>query len=271
MTNSKSVDPAHNTENVSAVLLDKWLHEFKLSFNEKMIDNDEVIAALLKRIDSLEAANLAKDKEIADLKQKNGQNSGDFSSAAFWSRLTPAATQAISNIATKETCNIQSREKNLVISGITESGTTNNTEKHDEDNKKVIELIGKLGLGPHGFDEDLIKRQTAITRLKPKPGTNKPGFILVRCGDVDLKMLILKSAKKLKEMDGYRDVYINCDLTNVQLEIEKKLRTERNDKNKALEFTGQNGQYGKQKLRDGSESKFYWGIRSGELRKIKFL
>jgi hypothetical protein len=268
MTNSKSVDPAHNTENVSAVLLDKWLHEFKLSFNEKMIDNDEVIAALLKRIDSLEAANLAKDKEIADLKQKNGQNSGDFSSAAFWSRLTPAATQAISNIATKETCNIQSREKNLVISGVTESAATSNTEKHDEDNKKVIELLGKLECG---YDGNTIKRNTTITRLKPKPGTNKPGFILVRCSEVGLKMDILKSAKKLKEMDGYREVYINCDLTNAQLDIEKKLRTERNDKNKALEFTGQNGQYGKQKLRDGSESKFYWGIRSGELRKIKFL
>jgi hypothetical protein len=84
MTNSKSVDPAHNTENVSAVLIDKWLYELSTSFTEK-------IEKLIERIVVLEAANLAKDKEISDLK-KNGQNSVASNSATFWSQLPSAAT-----------------------------------------------------------------------------------------------------------------------------------------------------------------------------------
>jgi hypothetical protein len=110
-----------------------------------------------------------------------------------------------------------------------------------------------------------------IVRLKPKAGTNKPGLILVACEEIEFKTAILKSSKKLKDMVGCRDVYINCDLTNTQLEIEKKLRTERNEKNKNLKFAGENGlRYGKHTRSDGKESKFYWGVRSGELKKITF-
>jgi hypothetical protein len=43
MTNGKSVDPDHKTENVSAVLIDKWLHELKTIFIEKMGKNEELI------------------------------------------------------------------------------------------------------------------------------------------------------------------------------------------------------------------------------------
>jgi hypothetical protein len=268
MTNGKSVDPDHKTENVSAVLIDKWLYELKTIFTEKMGKNEELIDKLLERIELLEAANIEKDKEIANLKS-NSQNSGNLNAAAFWSRLSPAATQAISNIATKETCNIQNREKNLIISGIKESAATSFTEKRNEDNKSVVELLCKLNNS--GINEQDYTNNTKIVRLKQKPGINKPGLILVSCEDADMRMQILKSAKKLKEVDGCRDVYINCDLTNTQLDIEKRLRTERNDKNKSLSYTGPNGlKYGKQTLSDGSESKFYWGIRSGELKKIKF-
>jgi methionine synthase II (cobalamin-independent) len=267
MTNSKSVDPDHNRENVNAALIDKWLFELKTSFSEKTIKNEELIAQLIKRIDLLEAANTAKDKEIEALK-KTSPNPVAFDDAAFWSKLPSAATKAISNIASKETCNIQNREKNLIISGVTESAATSITEKHEADYKKVVELLGKLD---SDYTETNAKNYLKIVRLKPKAETNKPGLILVSFNETEHRNSLLKSAKKLKDMVGCRDVYINCDLTNAPLDMEKKLRTERNEKNKNLKFAGENGlRYGKQTRSDGKESKFYWGVRSGELKKITF-
>jgi hypothetical protein len=91
--------------------------------------------------------------------------------------------------------------------------------KQKEDKNKVVELIGKLGL--EDFDLDNFENWTRFARLKSKAGTNKPGLMLVSCEVISTKTEILKSAKKLRDMDGCQGIYINCDLTNNQLDLEK--------------------------------------------------
>jgi hypothetical protein len=58
-------------------------------------------------------------------------------------------------------------------------------------------------------------------RLKSKDGTNRPSLMLVSCYDIEFKDAILTSAKKLKDMDGCRGIYINRDLTNSQRDLKK--------------------------------------------------
>jgi hypothetical protein len=232
--------------------------------NDRITALESKCDTLLRRIEALEADKAEKDKEIHQLKNNN-PNTADLNAAEFWSKLSPAATTVISNIAQKENHEQKKREKNMIVSGIPESQQTEISEKNKEDKVKFMELLTKIGI-----DED--EEDLKTIRLKSKAGTNKPGPLLIVCDSLELKMEILKAAKKLREIADCREVYINNDMTIAQMEQEKKLRLERNEKNKALEFTGDNNlKYGRQIFADGKESKYYWGIRSGEFRKIKFL
>lgn len=62
-------------------------------------------------------------------------------------------------------------------------------------------------------------------------------------------------------------------MTLPQLEENKKLRNDRKNKNDSLSNQDENGlKYGLHKFgNDIVESKFYWGIRNGELKKIKII
>ena len=74
----------------------------------------------------------------------------------------------------------------------------------------------------------------------------------------------------MKDTDEYKKVYINKDLTVAQLDQEKKLREDRNERNSRLDKKGAKFNFGEIEI-NGVTTKYYWGIRNGELRKIKFL
>ena len=147
-----------------------------------------------------------------------------------------------------------------------ESTLTDASERIEADLTKVKPIMNELGIESDDFSESKIKR------FKSKE-SGKPGQILMECDSKETKMSILKAAKNFKNNTAYKSIYINNDLTHAQLELEKKLRKERNEKNSSLPETGPNNlKYGLHVFGDsGVESKFYWGIRNGELKKIKVL
>ena len=121
------------------------------------------------------------------------------------------------------------------------------------------------------IEVDTNTEQTKIFRLKRK-GNNSPSIILVECENVEKKAEILKAAKKLRNSVEHKNIYINQDLTEAEQAEEKKLRKDRNEKNASLPNTNTNNnkKYGMHKFgEDTTESKFYWGIRNGVVRKIK--
>ena len=76
-------------------------------------------------------------------------------------------------------------------------------------------------------------------------------------------------ARKLRDNNEYKNVYINPDLTESEAALEKSLRSDRDKKNEELPNVSENGlRYGMHKFNGAAESKFYWGIRNRELRKI---
>ena len=108
-----------------------------------------------------------------------------------------------------------------------------------------------------------------LTRFKDDKN-KKPGPILVELSNVETKNLILRSARKLKNDEELKGIYINADLTESEAALEKSLRTERDKRNKELPEKGADGlNFGMHKFKgDESEKKFYWGIRNRELKKI---
>ena len=139
------------------------------------------------------------------------------------------------------------------------------SDKIQKDKESIDEILTEIGI------IDTVDQLKKITRLKKTTTGGKPGNILLECVNKEQKLSILKAARGLRESARYKDVYINSDLTSAQLEQGKKLRLERNDRNSKLTLTDdRNLKYGLHKFGDDqAESKYYWGIRNGEIKKIK--
>ena len=210
---------------------------------------------------AVETANKDKDKRIEELEKNHGGATN--SSAAFWSKLPKNATNVISNLASKESSELARKEKNLIICGLKEQdGNIAPEDRASAEKASVVQLLTSIGIN----DENNPK----FTRYKSNKNA-KPGQILVECSTREIKMEILKAAKKLKESNHTKGIYINPDLTPAQIASDKKLRKERKELNDKLPHTGEdNLKYGIHKFgNEGIESRFYWGIRNGELKKIK--
>ena len=95
------------------------------------------------------------------------------------------------------------------------------------------------------------------------------GPILVEFKELEKKVKVLKVARNLKGTK-YGKVFINQDLTEAEMARDKELRKRRAEENEKL--TGGEGRlkWGLHKFGNDAElSKFYWGVRDGELRRIK--
>ena len=83
-----------------------------------------------------------------------------------------------------------------------------------------------------------------------------------------MKMEVLKASSKLKDKTDFKTVFINNDLTEAEAANEKNLRIVMHERNSELTEGSGVMKYGKHKCSDGTERKWWWGIRGGELRRI---
>src|SRR3989442_15652517 len=109
----------------------------------------------------------------------------------------------------------EKRKNNLVILGIEE---TNDEFATKEKLKNIINALGA--------DENKIKYYGRVGRVGQ--GT-KARIVRVTCEDAETKRNFLKSANKLKTMEGFANVYVALDLTKVQQTQDKNLREKLKD------------------------------------------
>ena len=91
-----------------------------------------------------------------------------------------------------------------------------------------------------------------LRRLKSKD-TNKPRSIIIKLSNVSFRNPLLLAAKRLREKEGYKSIYISPDLTEAQRSLGYDLRNERNEPNSKL----------------AEDFPFRYGIRGNQLVKIK--
>lgn len=230
--------------------------------------NKEDHQALVKRVEVLEkqvedllALNSKREEEIKDLQGKLGNNEQKSAANGVWSNLPKQAAVAITQVVTKEKAMVKKKENNVIITGVKQA---NDTEQEKEAVNKLFASILKT-------EEIIDKNDFKVTRYKNKKDKNKPGLIMVEFTKSEDKDKILKSTKQLRSTNEYKEVFINRDLTENELAEEKRLRDDRRIKNSELQETDEQGfKYGWHKFgNDPEQSKFYWGVRNGEVKKIK--
>ena len=105
--------------------------------------------------------------------------------------------RCIANIVATEKKSVAKKEKNLIIFGLpTQSGT-------DGDKKELKKIFDAI-------ESTVNPESVKLTRFKGKD--NRPGPILVEFESVEIKNQVLKSARKLRDSNEYKNVYINLDL-----------------------------------------------------------
>jgi hypothetical protein len=113
-------------------------------------------------------------------------------------------------IEVSEVMEREKRKNNLVIFGIDET----NDEFATKD--RVKEIISAVGL-----EENKVKYFGRVGRNATGP---RPRSVRVVCEDAETKRSFLKSAFKLKTIEGYANIYVSSDLTKMQQIQDKKLR-----------------------------------------------
>ncbi len=138
----------------------------------------------------------------------------------------------------------QEEEKMSSSKEIPESKKEILTEKRAEDEEKIKEILNAIG------KNDITPAYTR--RLKSKD-TSKPGPILVELKDDAIRNPLLLAAKKLREKEEFRTIYISPDLTETERALDFELRKQRNEANSKLE----------------ENSPFRFGIRGNQIVKFK--
>ena len=158
----------------------------------------------------------------------------------------------LTKVVENESRKLAKKENNVIIFGLTED-----VQKTSDD--MVTSLLN---------DINLKLKISNSKRLKSTNGSTT-GPIIIELNNADDKLQILKANKKIRQLEKYKSVYINPDLTKEERISEMKLREERNQLNKNLKYSSTNSKYGLYKFNDTIEEKFYWGIRNCHLCRIK--
>jgi hypothetical protein len=151
----------------------------------------------------------------------------------------------------------ESKERNIVITGLPKPTITDNKIDTNKDNELIKTIFAHMEIETTSIKYDSQRiRKDDITN-----NTNNP--ILIKFYELKDKLSILKNSKKLKTFNTYK-IIINNDLTDSDRDFEKALRDERRKRNSALDNVDSDG------LRYGLENskKFYYGIRNGSVKKI---
>ena len=258
-TSNKKARSEKNTNNRLS-----FLEAQNTELTEKLKSSYGKIEALEKKMQELEAkisVIMNKDNERINQIINPNQDSIDF-----WKKLPKQTTHEITKAVIQETAQLDKKEKNIIIFGIPETHNENDELQKTSDKTKIDRL----------FEDIQVKSEVKVfkfRRLKAKKNQNTASPIIIEFESSADKYKILKATKLLDKTGKHKNIYINPDRTFAELEMEKKLRTERNQKNNELEYTGDNNlKFGKHSFADGKEPEnFYWGIRSGKLQRIKII
>lgn len=245
--------------------LDLWLfdiHNRLLKIEEENIliksesdKKDEIIRELTQKVKKLE---------------ENKSVSSTSTASTAWSSLFDSKNQKNNKNETillekmaRESRARESKECNIIISGLKNKldGTKEEKDKHDLD--EVCLILEEMSIN----SLNKVKRTHRLpksTKNNDNAPSNTPPLLLVELSDKDTQKESLSRARDLRNSTGFKNVFINKDLTLTELEVERELRKERNKRNSTLEEGEGRLKFGKST--DGKE--FYWGVRFGKICKI---
>jgi len=196
-----------------------------------MVRNDEFIAQK-KRIDDLLKLVGALEKRIVELEEKNSAQAAKIEQVEKDQKNAPAASDALlSTIAKRnvkksteqlKVINVMADEgkerskkgKNIIVFGLKESIKGSISEKKSDDTEEINRILQVLSLQNENVEGNF--RQNAKDTSKPKP-------LIIVLKDKETRNKFLQAAKKLKESDEHRNVFLGPDLTEARRSQYKEL------------------------------------------------
>ncbi|RMZ99953.1 hypothetical protein BpHYR1_037216, partial [Brachionus plicatilis] len=163
---------------------------------------------------------------------------------------------AIIEKVARESKSKENKASNIIISGIAESKNENTSDIEEDDKLATIDLLKELGIAPSG---NFVKKAYRISKTRKE---NKPALLKVELKDKEAANNIIMRAKKLKEIERYRGVYINRDLTKNEIEVERAGRKECLERNEKLEYGQGRHKYGIDYSKTQTGIEYFWGLRS---------
>lgn len=241
---SESEIQERKTKKASANILSLQVKHLqsRLSHKEKIIEN------LVDRLDIIES-------RLKAVETNNTSSPAPFSQALTYSdaasKSIPTRTEAqIAHALRIDAHYSYNRANNILLMGVkSPEATLSDKDKLKAVNKAVRDILRALEIDPP--ENQLI----GIYRFNAKPGSPYPPIIRVMLKSSSCAQHALSNSKYLKDFHGNDNmrVYVNPDLTPLQLAAEKELINQRNELNK--------------KLPEGSPH--YYAIRFGEIKKLR--
>ncbi|ESN92775.1 hypothetical protein HELRODRAFT_164888 [Helobdella robusta] len=197
-----------------------------------------LLLSLADRVKQLEAKDKENLLEIVTLKHDlestkkeaaklnvNTQSWVDVVTRGTKNAKNPVEQLMMANTTISELQEREKRKKNIIIYGVPESSAPNPTDKRTEDEaktKKIMKVVDKVNI-----------KAAYSKRLRSKD-TTKPSPLLVDLTDASLRNPVLLAAKKFRDVEGFKSVYISPDLTEAERQLDYKLRQHRNSLNAEL-------------------------------------
>lgn len=169
---------------------------------------------------------------------------------------------AIIEKVSRETKAKENKASNIIISGIEESKNDNKLDIEEDDKLAIVDLLKELGIAPSA---NLVKKSYRISKTRKE---NKPALLKIELKDKEAANNILARAKKLKEIERYKGVFINRDLTKNEIEVERAGRKECLERNEKLDKGQGRHKYGIDYTKTPGGIEYFWGLRSGKICKI---
>lgn len=173
--------------------------------------------SLFSRLEEVLKQNTELQSRVGELEERvrslSAQSNGDGS-------------PSISETVYREMEDRHSRQKFLIISGLEEPLTGSPAERRLRDKEIVEGLAHKIGVTDFEVSD--------VLRIGPVHG-RKPRLLRLKCPSKTVRTSLLRSSKNLRKHSEFQKVYINPDLTPLQREKDRLLRTELTSRRRAGE------------------------------------
>jgi len=273
MPYNQSIDPKRDPSNNTCTTknLDVWLHELKTEFEQYKQQQSLTNQSNLDKITNLEQENKSLKIRIDQLEKTDKTTPrappaplSNPPQRTFSSLLKAKQTTSEILLITKaaqEQQALQNKAHNIVIRGVSLP-----LSETDSDTTKVKDILTAVELTLEEITD------TKIVRRKHRQA-NKPPHIIVTFKNIESQQKAVRNARKLRETTSFEGIFINKDLTDRELKFDKLLRTERDRRNNLLLHTElTNGKSFKYGFTTGnSPTKYYYGIRSGNIFRINYI
>ncbi len=179
------------------ILIEKSNQQILDTLKREVDKQASVISSLVDRLDTLTKTNELLEKKCQLLEEN-----------------TRVSTKTIY----KEIEDRARRKENLIFSGIPETLNGSLEDRKVADQEYVERILMNLSIA----DDGVITRIHRIGRSVD----DKPRLLLVKCMNEEIKLDVLRNAKKLRNLETYKTIYVNPDLTLAQRQERKLLANE---------------------------------------------